>query len=245
MDGIHVGYAEGNAYRIFVPHLNRVIISRDLTFFEKLHRPIYSDAYAMKETALENTLDFYDSVAGTEVLTDTDTGVEIDLASPNVPSSTSSSIPNETETSDEELPAYRTRAGRQIRKSSGIFALAFLTARHIESTTLNDFPESIDEAVSSERMSDWIDAAKKELISITLMGTYEITNRPQGRNKIVRNKRVFALKKDEHRNIVRYEARLVAKGFTQTQGVDYSEVFAPVLRFKTVRFLLAICASRN
>ena len=94
-------------------------------------------------------------------------------------------------------------------------------------------------------MSDWIDAAKKELISIKLMGTYEITKRPQGRNKIVRNKWVFALKKDENGNTVRYKARFVAKGFTQTQGVDYSEVFALLLRFETVRFLLAICASRN
>ena len=40
-NGFHVGYAEAEAYRIFVPEIGRVIVPRDVTFFEQLHDEIY------------------------------------------------------------------------------------------------------------------------------------------------------------------------------------------------------------
>src|SRR4051812_25370743 len=70
---------------------------------------------------------------------------------------------------------------------------------------------------------------------------WTLVDLPDGR-KAVENKWIFKNKKDADGNITVYKARLVAKGFRQIQGVDYDEIFSPVVNLKSVRILLAIAA---
>ena len=56
---------------------------------------------------------------------------------------------------------------------------------------------------------------------------------------------VFRAKKDSMRNIVRHKARLVVKGYAQKHGIDYDEVFSPVVRLEYIRILIAIAAQEN
>jgi hypothetical protein len=56
---------------------------------------------------------------------------------------------------------------------------------------------------------------------------------------------VFKVKKDKHGAVVRHKAWLVVKGYTQRQGIDYDEVFAPVARLEAMRLLLALAAQEG
>jgi hypothetical protein len=62
------------------------------------------------------------------------------------------------------------------------------------------------------------------------MGTWELVDLPEGRDPI-RNRWIFVKKKDENGAIAQYKARLVAQGFTQKPGTDFSNTgtFAPVM----------------
>lgn len=52
-------------------------------------------------------------------------------------------------------------------------------------------------------------------------------------------------KRDLDGRVLRYKARLVAKGYSQESGIDYHETFAPVVRYSSIRILLAIAAQLN
>ena len=78
------------------------------------------------------------------------------------------------------------------------------------------------------------------------MGTWKKVDLPVGRQAIG-CRWVFMRKKDENRKIIKYKARLVAQGFSQKPGTDYSDngTFAPVMRFKTLRTMLMHSAINN
>lgn len=63
--------------------------------------------------------------------------------------------------------------------------------------------------------------------------------------QIIKTRWVYKIKKDRTGNIKRYKARLCAKGYIQTKGIYYNEVFSPVVSATTLRILLTIAASKN
>jgi len=60
------------------------------------------------------------------------------------------------------------------------------------------------------------------------------------RRKLVNYKVVFKVKIDETDNVQKYKAGLCAKGFTQKEGIDYTETFSPVAEGTTFKLLLSL-----
>ena len=67
---------------------------------------------------------------------------------------------------------------------------------------------------------------------------WPLVDLPDDRQEI-ENKWIFKKKTDTDGNVTVYQARLVAKGFRQVQGVDYNETFSPITMLKSVRIMLA------
>ena len=60
--------------------------------------------------------------------------------------------------------------------------------------------------------------------------------------KAIGCKWVYKTKRDSLSNIERYKKRLVAKGFTQNEGIDYTETFSPVSKKDSLSIILALVA---
>jgi transposase InsO family protein len=103
-------------------------------------------------------------------------------------------------------------------------------------------PKTYHQAISSPDRSEWESAMESELDSIAQLGTYQLVELPPGREAID-TKWVYRIKHDTAGNIIRYKARLVARGFTQKPGVDFDETFAPVAKIESIRLLCAIAAA--
>ncbi|GJT14895.1 putative ribonuclease H-like domain-containing protein [Tanacetum coccineum] len=80
----------------------------------------------------------------------------------------------------------------------------------------------------------WIEAMQEELLQFQLQKVWTLVNLPNGK-RAIGTKWVFRNKKDERGIVIRNKARLVAQGYTQEEGIDYDDVFAPVARIEAIR----------
>ncbi|CAM8902608.1 unnamed protein product [Rhodiola kirilowii] len=85
---------------------------------------------------------------------------------------------------------------------------------------------------------------QQELEAIERNRTWELCNLPDGM-KAIGVKWIFKEKLNKNGDVDRYKARLVAKGYAQKYGIYYTEVFAPVAKWDTIRAVLAQACQRG
>ncbi|KAG8472156.1 hypothetical protein CXB51_036420 [Gossypium anomalum] len=114
-----------------------------------------------------------------------------------------------------------------------------------EDIDANQEPSNYSEAISCEDSEKWMFAMQEEMESLHKNKTWDLVKLPKGK-KTVRCKWVF--KKKEGTPGVeepKYKARLVAKGYSQVPGVDFTDVFSPVVKHSSIRALLGIVAMHD
>lgn len=133
----------------------------------------------------------------------------------------------------DQTPVVRSSArnANKPKPNYATFAYAFMSCD----------PSTFKQAVRSESVDLWKGAMKEEFDSLQANRTWQLVELPPGKTPI-KCKWVYKTKRDTHGKVIRHKARLVAKGYTQVEGVDYHETFSPVVRFSTIRYLMAIAA---
>ncbi|CAN1170240.1 Retrovirus-related Pol polyprotein from transposon TNT 1-94 [Linum perenne] len=100
-------------------------------------------------------------------------------------------------------------------------------------------PRNVKEALDNVM---WTAAVQEEMKALVKNDTWTMVDLPPGKST-VGCKWVFTIKCNADGSVERYKARLVARGFTQTYGIDYMETFAPVAKMNSIRILLSVAVN--
>lgn len=244
---VMVGYCEHTkGYRLAdLSQAGKVIKARDVIFLENIEKKktLNSDAESSvnidmfsspEEVSMNNE--------ATNVNSDTeDSNEDLDLYQ----SMDSSWHSDSTDEDDEQKKRnFNTdeRPKREARKPCWTKDYVMSTVSF--DNVIVDEPQTFKEAISCTFKDKWIDAMKCEYKSLIEKNVWTLVERPKNSN-VVKNKWVYKLKRDPSGNIEKFKARLVARGFSQVQGIDFNETFAPVVRYSTLRLLFAIANERD
>ncbi|GJX98130.1 putative ribonuclease H-like domain-containing protein [Tanacetum coccineum] len=104
--------------------------------------------------------------------------------------------------------------------------------------------EEPKKAVQALKDPNWIKAMQEELLQFKLQEVWTLVELPNEK-RAIGTKWVFRNKKDERGIVIKNKARLVAQGYTQEEGIDYDEVFAPVARIEAIRLFLAYASFKD
>ena len=234
--GVFIGFPRGSkAWIVYLPSSNKIITSRNVTFEEDV-----SGATVLTEGEQSNTNSEISASPVTTLPTDQ-------------PTQPSSEQPTEQQTSQlthqsmEQLPEQPSDQAPEINQpNDNSLDQHFQTFTQrlaqlgypVGTSEINHL--TLEEALVSPEKEHWKEAMKKEVKTLEDMGAWEpVSEIPQGHTPID-TKWVLKKKTDGSGNLVRYKARLVARGFKAKKGTHYQSTFSPVLNFATLRTLLAL-----
>jgi hypothetical protein len=135
-----------------------------------------------------------------------------------------------------------------VNRQAGPIARRYPSRNRTPSVKLRDFWTLVSEFL--EEPLNFDDAAKQkdrkaaiqsEMTLILKNETWEVIDRSPGKTPITA-KWIFKIKKNQNGDINKLKARVVARGFQQREGIDYHDILAPVVRWSTIRTILALAA---
>ncbi|KAG8482828.1 hypothetical protein CXB51_024043 [Gossypium anomalum] len=223
---VFLGYKAGvKGYKLWCPKNRKVVISRDVVFDETAMIPNLS----LKDSSNKENQKQVEHQINTESTPQAITKIENRVAS------------------SPQYSIAKNRTRREIKppKKYAEADLVTYALNVAEDIDANQEPSNYSEAVSCEDSEKWMFAMQEEMESLHKNRTWDLVKLLKGK-KTVRCKWVF--KKKEGTPGVeepRYKARLVAKGYSQIPGVDFTDVFSPVVKHSSIRALLGIVAMHD
>jgi len=102
-------------------------------------------------------------------------------------------------------------------------------------------PWTFEEAVKHQV---WKDVMNEEYESIMKNDVWDVVPRPKDKFEVT-SKGLYKIKHGADGSVEKFKVRFVARGFSQKEGVDYDEIFAPVARYITIHSIIALTASQG
>jgi hypothetical protein len=222
---IFIGYCtEYKAYKMFDPNNHKVFASRDVLFHENADEVRKTYDYDVWNLPKENEEN------------DNEKEEEVQGEAPSIVDSTSSqSMPRRGEGTPQRSEELR-RKTRQSKTPVRYRDYALITQAM-----------NVVEPLNYEQAKDhkeWMDAMKEEHDSIIKNETRELTELSENKTPIG-SKWLFKYKFNVDGSIDKYKARLVSKGYSQKEGIDYEDTFAPVAKMNTIRLMIALATKNN
>ncbi|GBM38318.1 Retrovirus-related Pol polyprotein from transposon TNT 1-94 [Araneus ventricosus] len=240
--GIMVGYAlHTKGYRIWLRDENKLIETINVRFDENT-KGVDSSQNSNQYTKFNFTISNYSDDEG-----DFDTVMD-SLSGRLIPerSSESPSTSREEPCASTDCSFIPCSENKWIRKIGlevtgagiyyGIEAAGQQEANVVEVKILTCYQQ----AIRSREASEWCDAMDREINVMIERKVLDLVHPPEN-EKVLGNRWVDTLKRDENNRAVRFKARLVAQGNTQLKGESFDEVFSPVVNFSIVRLFFSIC----
>ena len=239
---LFMGVTSGvKGYRLWCLSLKKIISSRDVTFDETAMLKKVTTDGKVSENTFQQPVGRLPQVEGTQKL--------VEFQTTSVKPVEDQQIEHEADVGEEEvskeepqqqhdLPIAISRPRREIKKPARFEDMVAYAFPVVE----EGIPETFLEANSSPEKEKWKKAMDEEMQSLVKNHTWKLAKLPKGK-KAIGCKWVYAQKEGfPSKNDVRYKARLVAKGYAQKEGIDYNEVFSPVVKHSSIRILLALVA---
>eukprot|EP00253_Pinus_taeda_P024578 PITA_24578 len=104
-------------------------------------------------------------------------------------------------------------------------------------------PEFYEESVQVETRKKWEQAMKEEMDSLAHNQTWDLVRLPASKTSL-QNKWVYKLQ-EEDGGRKRYKSRLVVKRFAQKKGIEFDEIFSPVVKMTSIRTILILVAAED
>lgn len=106
-------------------------------------------------------------------------------------------------------------------------------------------PSDFKSAMLDSNKKKWKLALDEEMISLKKNHTWNLVEKPKGR-KVIGWKWIYKRKPGiPGVEDPRFKGRLVEKGYAQKEGVDYNEIFFPVVKHVSVRYLMSIVVKKK
>lgn len=242
---LFLGYGSGvKGYKLWNPETRKTFMSRSVVFNESV---MFTDSLSTDDVLVEK-LQSQVSVQ-VELMDDQENEVVGNDVSDSVLDTVQQSPPiSQSDLQHEEdvdLPIALRRSKRscgppnRLIEECNMTHYALSCAEQVEDVCE---PATYFEAIDSIDKEKLISAIQEEMQSLEKNGTWEIVSLPE-KKKPVRCKWVFKRKEGLSPSVpLKFKAKLVAKGFSQILGVDYNDMFSPVVKHSSIRTFFSIVA---